>query len=48
MDIDPHSSFNDRVPGEDVDDVAGCSSEFAACISRLSDREKNQISNILA
>jgi len=29
-------------------DDAGCPSEFAACISQLSDREQNQISNILA
>ena len=34
--------------GDDDDDIAGYSSEFAACISQLSDSEQNQISNILA
>jgi len=33
---------------DDDGDCAGCPSEFAACVSQLSDREKNQISNILA
>jgi len=33
---------------DDDDDCAGCPSEFAACVSQLSDREQNQISSILA
>ena len=48
-DDDDYDDDNDEV-GDDYYDVGveGCSSEFAACVSQLSEREKNQISNILA